>query len=404
MDAAHWSGREVQHISPRGTRYWKATLVGKEVHTLAREGTGKPKETSKDYPTKEKASIELLRALRKKMLEDFVYRKPLEEANAGELVFAMALPGGGPADNFDVSVDGRVLFVGAGRGDPSAQVLRAEPSTGKVERFPVEADPRHPQLFIHAALLDASGEVGYFGLNDHVRSVELTTGAFQSIASVLVKGSENVNPFCVEPQRDAAHQKLLLDNGPNLEVRELSSGKILCRIPVGTSTAECRKIALSPSGRLVVAYLVSRYLVYNHQDAIRDKTNELQVWRVEDGKLISRIALNGKEDEPRELGVTPDDREVLYWGHEHQITRVDIASHKRSAIHVPHQYGIFWDFTPKGRLVVSAGNEVLFFAPLSFERAGGFVAETTLVERVVCANEELLVIGGDGLFCVYKMP
>ncbi len=246
MDPKAWSGREVVNVGPKGVRRWVARLKGAEVETTARTGAGKPRVAVKAYASGMAAGAELIKTLRKKMLEDFVYLRP--EAGVGELFFAMALPGGGPADNFDVSADGQVLFVGAGRGDPRAQLVRASLSTGEVQRFEVVANPGDRQLFIHGALVSADGASGVYGLGAGVRAVDLASGAWRAVASVLHRGQEHVNPFCVEPQRDAAQQRVLLVDGENLEVRAWGSGARIFQVPIGTATAECRRIALSPSG------------------------------------------------------------------------------------------------------------------------------------------------------------
>ena len=301
MDPTQWSGREIMHIGPKGVRRWRATLAGKKVETAAWTGAGKPRSAVKEHASREAAGVALIKALRKKMLEDFVYLRP--DAGPGELVFAMALPGGGPADNFDLTPDGQVLVVGAGRGDPRALLVRASLATGEVERIDVAPDPGHSQLFIHGALVDPAGAAITYGLNDDVRRLDLGTRAWRAIASVRHRGHEHVNPFCVEPQRDADHRRILLVNGPKLEVRDLVSDAVLFAAPIGTRTAECRRIALSPSGALAAAHVISRHLVYHHDDARGDRTNEIQIWRVDDGEVIARLGREGLHTKARAIDV-----------------------------------------------------------------------------------------------------
>ncbi|MEZ4449005.1 MAG: hypothetical protein R3B09_05935 [Nannocystaceae bacterium] len=398
MDPKRWSGREVQKIGPKGTSRWSATLVGKEVRSVSATGTRAPRAAAKAHASAGEAGTALIKALRKKMLDDHVYLRP--DAGVGELLFAMALPGGGPADNFDLSVDGETLFVGAGRGDPKAQVLRASLRGGAVERFPVAPDPPYQQLFIHGALLDSSGAAGIFGLNDVVRTLDFGTGTWGQIASVRHRGQEHVNPFCVEPQRDAAHRRLLLVNGDHLEVREWASGQVLLRAPIGTRTAECRRIALSPSGALAAAYVASRRRIYNHDDARGDTTHEVQIWRVADGVQVASVALRDDEDPPDRIALTPDDRALLHDGGR-RLTAIDLATEARTPVLTDHD-GAIWEWTPGGELAVFDGQALHRRAPPSFAATPDLPLEPQWPQRIRCAPG-VAVIGGAGLFCAYRM-
>ena len=397
MDPKAWSGREVVNVGPKGVRRWVARLKGAEVETTARTGAGKPRVAVKAYASGMAAGAELIKTLRKKMLEDFVYLRP--EAGVGELFFAMALPGGGPADNFDVSADGQVLFVGAGRGDPRAQLVRASLSTGEVQRFEVVANPGDRQLFIHGALVSADGASGVYGLGAGVRAVDLASGAWRAVASVLHRGQEHVNPFCVEPQRDAAQQRVLLVDGENLEVRAWGSGARIFQVPIGTATAECRRIALSPSGELAAAYVVSRDIVYGHDDARRDATNEVQVWRVADGRRVATVAIEGRA-QPREIAVTPDDAAILHDGGG-SLVCVALAGAKRRVVLGEGSAGV-WAWTPGGELAVFDGGELSLLAKGDFAAGASWRLERQRGQRIRCAPG-MAVIGGEGLFCAYRM-
>lgn len=397
MDPKRWSGREVQKIGPKGARRWSARVVGKELRSAAATGAGAPRLSTRTCATAGEAQAALIKALRTKMLGDYVFLRP--EAAVGELLFAMALPGGGPADNFDLSADGETLFVGAGRGDPKALVIRASLRSGEVERFAVAPDPGHGQLFIHGALVDPAGETGIFGLNAAVRSVDLKTGAWAPIASVLHRGREHVNPFCVEPQRDAAHRRLLLVNGAHLEVRALSGGKVLFKAPIGTKTAECRRIALSPSGELAAAYVVSRRIVYGHDDARGDDTNEIQVWRVGDGARVATIPI-AKEEQPEQLALTPDDRALLHDAGR-VLVAVELASQATTKV-LARDHGAIWAWAPSGDLAVFDGLELHRRSPPKYRARGTLALEPQRGQRLRCAPG-LAVIGGAGLFCAYRM-
>lgn len=398
MDAKLWSGREVQQVGPRGVRRWKATLVGKEVRTKTSAGAGAPRAAVRAHATAEAAASELVKALRKKMLDDHVFLRP--EAEVGELMFAMALPGGGPADNFDVTPDGETLLVGAGRGDPKALVVRVSLRTGAIERFDVPPDRGRSQLFVHGALVERDGAAAIVGVNEVVRRLNFKTGTWRQVASVMHRGQEHVNPFCVEPQRDAAHRRILLVSGDRLEVRELATGAALLTTPIGTRTAECRRIALSPSGELAAAHVISRHLVYGHEDAAKDTTDEVQVWRVADGARIAAIPAGTGGQEPASLAVTPDDRALLLDAGR-ALVCVDLASLVRTRV-LAESSGAVWNWTPAGELAVFDGVTLNRRSAPQFRARGAMTLEAQRGQRLRCVPG-LAIVGGAGLFCVYRM-
>lgn len=396
MDPKQWSGRAVQKAGPRGVRRWKATLVGKEVRAETTAGAGAPRVVAKAYASKEAAASELIKAVRKKMLEDHVFVRP--EAEVGELMFAMALPGGGPADNFDVTSDGETLVVGAGRGDPRALVVRASLRAGTVERFDVPPDPGRSQLFIHGALVDPGGTSAIVGVNALVKSLDFGTGMWGQVASVRHGGQDHVNPFCVEPQRDAAHRRIALVHGERLEVRE--AGATVFSTRIGTRTSECRRIALSPSGALVAAHVISRHLVYGHEDAREDTTDEVVVWRVSDGANVAAVPVGAGGEQPGRLAVTPDDRAIVHDAGR-SLVCVELATLRRTKV-IAGLSGEVWDWTPAGELAVFDGVELHRRAAPQFRARGAVTLEPQHGQRLRCAPG-LAVIGGAGLFCAYRM-
>jgi hypothetical protein len=53
-------------------------------------------------------------------------------------------------------------------------------------------------------------------------------------------------------------------------------------VDLGSATTECRAAGISPSGKLLALYRVSRGLVYSHADAMHDDTNVVEAgWRRE---------------------------------------------------------------------------------------------------------------------------
>jgi WD40 repeat protein len=309
VKADFWSGRELVQWTKAGQKRWRARIEGTALVTEAISGSRKPRESRKKLGSKAAAREELDRAVRKKMLEGYAYFRGRAGAAHGDRLFAMRPPGGFGSSTFDVDPEGRFVFVGAGRGDPKAWVVRVDLGAERLDQISVAPDRPGGQLFIHAAAIDADGRTGYYALNARTRELDFATGKERVAAGFGGSSASHFNTFCVKPGTDAAHRRMLvLCPKDVLEVREIPAGRTLCAVSLRSPTAECRSAALSPSGRLLAAYMASRYLVYQHEDARRDKTNEVRVFNVDDGSLIARVPMPEQVDE---VGVTPDDGAVV---------------------------------------------------------------------------------------------
>ena len=71
----------------------------------------------------------------------------------------------------------------------------------------------------------------------------------------------------VRPSQDAARRRLVVfDEGSVVRVLD-ERGRTVAQVPTASPTTVCRAGAISPSGRLLALYRVSRDLVYGQADA-----------------------------------------------------------------------------------------------------------------------------------------
>lgn len=409
MDEDFWNGQEIVQWTPTGQKRWRARIEGTSLVTEAVVGSRKPRETRKELGSDKAVREELERAVRKKMLEGYAYFRSPAGAAPGERLFAMRPPGGGDSSTFDVDPEARVVFVGAGRGDPKAWLVRVDLANQRLEQMNVAPDHPGGQLFIHAAAVDAEGRTGFYALNNYTRELDFATGTERVVAGFKGHPETQFNSFCVKPGADAAHRRLLVLSPKDvLEVREIPSGRTLCEASVTSRTAECRSAALSPSGRVLAAYVASRHLIYQHADARGDETNEVRVFNVEDGSLIARVPM---PEEVYEVGVTPDDGAVVVtFERKRGPCAFDINTGKKRFAMSGEDRSLAqcsaWAFSPDGSTLAVAGGgpEVRLLDARTLEPRGILPIGYRRVGRLAfAAGGTQLFVGGGGLVEAYAV-
>lgn len=141
--------------------------------------------------------------------------------------------------------------------------------------------------------------------------------------------AELFNPHVSRPDHDLARKRLLCFDHQGVAVRSIEGkGDVLFRLEVRRGTSEYRQAALSPSGQLVALVHQSRHVIYGHEDARRDRTNQLEVWSVESGEQVATLPL-AKDGYLRRIGFTPDDAQVLV-GTYQGFTAFHVATGKKA--------------------------------------------------------------------------
>jgi hypothetical protein len=209
-----------------------------------------------------------------------------------------------------MSLDGTTLVAAGMKQGARGYVLRAyDLRTGRTETVD-DVTPKggRSQTFVHAVLLDATGEHVIYALDGETRRKRIATGHETVLARFDEHRDAQFNPFVVQPVFDAARARLLVfDAGDRARILDADGDTVFEQV-VNTRTAETRARALSPSGKRVAVYVASRHLIYGHDDARKDKTHEVRVFDVDSGRLLRTLPAPYKIDG---LGFTPDDRTLL---------------------------------------------------------------------------------------------
>lgn len=265
----------------------------------------------------------------------------------GDPVCALHVGDGANAELIDLSPDGRTLAVGTILdGARGANLHLIDIVTGRRRRLHAEAvGDGHPQTFIHRVAFGPDGRDLYYQLNTELRVVPVAGGA----PKVLAKMKEPpLNPHVSQFEFDRTRERLLYFDGPRVCVRRTDRKQALLKIPGPKAPCEYREAAISPSGKLVAVVHQSRGVIYGHDDAKHDKTDEIQIWSVDRKKQIASLPRGGSM--LRGISFSADDRTLIVGDHSELVAR-DV----RSGARVWRRETREWAYAPDGaKLAVAA--------------------------------------------------
>lgn len=300
------------HTSGAKTRYWKATLEDRTLTTATGSKLEKLRQRKREFPDPDAAKKHFNKTSRKKMREGFVYVRDLEKAQPGEVVFQGLPPDSSVSSFLDLHPDGHTLAIGTIKGGAySASLYFMDLRTGEhTELLSVSAE--HPrQTFLHSVRFGPNGKSLYYALNGETVRLDPETGEAETVGGYdyWADGTTNLNPFCVRPDTDSSKTRLLyFDEGNFAKVYDAGEGAALFETRVGSDTAECRAGCVSRSGKLIALYVASRHLIYGHDDAASDDTNEVQIWNVDQGLLVKTLRF---DQDVKRIGFSPDEKHLL---------------------------------------------------------------------------------------------
>ncbi|MBL8922699.1 MAG: hypothetical protein JNJ54_27875 [Myxococcaceae bacterium] len=274
------------------------------VETRYRKGV--PREYVKEHPSPADAARAFEKRLRTKRGEGFVHLTPAADVKPGGLRFEGASAGGGGGGVLDLSADGRLLVCAdVGEQAHGCRVTVVDLDTG-AERVVFTRDAGSQQTFVHAARFDADATRLVVLINSDTVLVDLESGKERRLASWDQHRTSRFNPFVVRPSMDLARRRCAIADADDLvKVVDLERGEVVQTFSTRSPTTECRGVALSPSGALIAFYCPSRGLVYGHDDARHDTSNELEVFDVATGerralleppKKLDRFGFTAGED------------------------------------------------------------------------------------------------------------
>ncbi|MFF7244075.1 WD40 repeat domain-containing protein [Embleya sp. NPDC008237] len=281
-----------------GPKYRRFGVSGAEFVRAAWSGNGKARETRKEFTDPAAAVVALRREADKALRAGFVRLGGAEDPVALEFM----PPGKTSSRALDLHPDGHTVLIAYG-----GAIRLVDVATGV--RRTVHAVPTAERLTgIDSVLFDATGTAVVYTVGGATRRLDLTTLHEEQLACYRQFEDALFNPYTVQPSWDAARRRLVVfDAGDRVRVLD-AAGTQVFEVSTQSATTECRGAALSPSGRLLAVWRVSRGVVYGHRDATDDPTNEVEVWDVETGRPTARVPLAW---EIGDLGFDPSETLLL---------------------------------------------------------------------------------------------
>jgi WD40 repeat protein len=357
---------ELVKVSPTGARRVCQLSVDGVTLTSASGAAGKPlKTTAKTFSDAQTARVAYEKSCRAKFREGFAFVRDFASTQPGDVVLRTFASGAGAGVLLDLSPDGtRVVTVGSNSELTEYWVETIDVATGQ-RRTVYEASTGKNQCFVHAVLFDATGETVYLAVQEETLRLDLTRGATTHIASYLEGTNAQFNPHVLRPQFDRARQRLVVfDAGSRVRVIDPSAQTIF-EVCTASPTSECRAAAISPSGKLLALHHISRGLVYQHNDALHDQTNVVEIWEIDTGVLRTSVPFTKKLDA---VGFEPfDQRLIVAWEYAQGPVAYDLAtgaecwrfedpwSNERLAV----TYG--WAYSPDGSLLAVGRHRLVLY-------------------------------------------
>jgi hypothetical protein len=406
-DAAEGLSIELVKVGAKGAvRLCRLSIEGLDLVTAA-GAAGKPlKVTTRAFADAQAVRIAYEKARREKLRDGFARVNDRERARPGEVVLEAFASSAGSGVLLDLSPDGRfAVTVGSTPKLTAFWVEIIEVATG-ARRIVYEGSAGTRQGFVHTVLFDATGASVYLAVCDDTLRIDLATGVATTLVAIRDFHTPQFNPHVLRPHLDGARERLVVFDA-GMVVRVLDrEGRSLLDVSNVAPTSEVRAARISPSGRLLALYRVSRWLIYGHEDARRDTTSLVEVWDIDAGVVKATIPCKEKLDA---VSLDPaDELLVVSWDYAQGPVAHDLATgEERWRFADPWRTdrladAYCWAYSPDGSLLaVGRGSTCLHEAatraeiPLA-EAGSGQTA------RVVFSADGSLLASAEGGCCVVR--
>ncbi len=374
---------ELVKVTPKGTRVCRLSVDGCDFITESGNAGKALKAAKKSLATEQAARDAWRKSVHAKLRDDFALVRPVSETPIGGVTLCAFASGAGAGTIGDLSADGRFgVTVGSDAKLTAFHVEVIEVSTGARRRV-FERSGLTRQGFVQTVFFDADGTALYLAQMEETLRIDLATGEAKRVADYSQHSTARFNPFVVRPHTDRSRGRLVVfDAGTFVRVLDRDH-RALLSVSTEAHLTECRAARISPSGKLLAVYRVSRGTVYGHDDAKHDATSVVDVWDVDSGALRTSLPMPNQIDA---VGFTPDDSTLLVTGYYSRgPIAYDLATgEERWRLCDPHspdglRHSHSWDFSPDATLMavghyMAALYDASTRAPIALEPAGDFRA------------------------------
>lgn len=358
---------ELVKVTPKATRVCRLTVEGCDLITETGNAGKALKAATKRFATEQAARVERDKAFRAKLRDDFAFVRPVSETPVGGVTLCAFASGAGSGTIGDLSPDGRLaVTVGSDAKLTAYHVEVIDVATGARRRV-FERSGLTRQGFVHTVFFDADGAAVYLAQMEETLRVDLATGGAERVANYSEHATARFNSFVVRPHADQARRRVVVfDEGTHVRVLDRDHRPVFS-VCAEDASSECRAARISPSGKLLALYRVSRGIAYGHDDAKHDDTSVVDVWDVDAGSLRASLPMATQIDA---VGFTPDDATLLVTEYYARgPIAYDLATgEERWRLREPHDpdetaRSFAWEFSPdRARLAVGHNVTALYDA------------------------------------------
>ncbi|MEO3873512.1 hypothetical protein ABGB18_32270 [Nonomuraea sp. B12E4] len=260
------------HPGTSKPKYLELRADGAELHRSWWTGAGKPQERTKSFDSGRAAREALEKLVTQKMRDGYAVLRDAATTAPGDVVVQCATPATNGVVAFALHPNGGTLAIARGIPDRVRLQLGIEVQTVDLRtgaRQVVYADAsRH--TWVDGMAFDPDGSHLTFTVRDTVSTLNGSSGYTVALAT----GHVQRLPY-TRLGRDAARRRMLVADGPTLQVLGPDGGS--CLDFPARERSRISATALSPSGRFVGVI---------HQQDDRDAEDDLEIWDADTGRRV----------------------------------------------------------------------------------------------------------------------
>jgi len=250
--------------------------------------------------------------VKRKMADGFIRKNTNGSPKPGELLLHMRAPNNSGSEVLDIHPNGKMLAIGSNIGSyrgAEIHLLDLE-SNAMTLLYAVKPPNDIVQIPLHTVHFNAAGDKILFQLDTEVKMLDIATQTVTDFA-VYRPGDDGPNPHAAAAMFDARRERYMyFDAGHVMICDKVFKPIFKLALNYGKNKVESRLSCISPSGKYLALYQVSRFILYGHDEAASDKTNQIDIWDIDLHKLIKSIQV--EELTLTDIGFNPAETEIIF--------------------------------------------------------------------------------------------
>lgn len=388
------------------TTYWACRTDKALFFSTSGKRKDKTRERFRKFDSEEEATNHAKRMLKEKYDSGFVYIQDWDKAAFGSTIFKATVPDNSISNIFDLHpFESIIVFAAIRKFANGTTIYSLDLMTGK--QTPILVIPHKLEdgtkrlTHIHSLHFSASGDDIYYTLNAQTYKLNIKEPVPQLIADCPEKMDHtNFNPFYLRPSQSSDRQRLVIIDNPGVAKVLGVDDRELFEKRFTSKTSECRYMALSPSGKYVAFLMMSRYIIYGHDRASNDETNEVEIWNVDTRTHHKTLTFKEKLEK---IAFSPDDTQLLVNLELSQGPAIYNIESGQKEFHFPNEFRkdrwftcFNWKHSYNGEYLVVGGFTPFLFDAKTNEGIGIEELSKQRVQTIIFDNDDRFVItGGD---------